>query len=81
MPVILFLIDTSLSMNRKSSSGHTLLDQAKNAADNFIKFRQRDPTSRTDRYMLLTTDVPYNIKVDWETSNKTMDNFCFPYTS
>jgi len=61
-------------MNRKASSGQTLLDIAKNSVDAFIKYRQRDPTSRTDRYMLLTTDSPYNIKVDWETS-KTMDNF------
>ena len=74
MAVIVFLVDTSLSMARKHKTGHKYLDLAKNSIDHFIKFRQRDPRSRTDRYMLLTTEAPYNIKVDWD-SSKTMEAF------
>lgn len=75
MPVILFIIDTSLSMSRRSHTGRTLLDLAKNTVENFTKLRQRDPTSRTDRYMLVTTDTPFNIKTDWRDSSNSFEIF------
>lgn len=37
MPVILFLIDTSASMNQRSHLGTTYLDIAKGAVETFLK--------------------------------------------
>ncbi|XP_018895922.1 integrator complex subunit 6 isoform X2 [Bemisia tabaci] len=69
MTIIVFLIDTSASMNQRAfSSGHpTLLDVAKTAVETFVKVRQRSPESRGDRYMLLTfEEPPANIKAGWK---------------
>ncbi|XP_054712278.1 integrator complex subunit 6-like [Uloborus diversus] len=69
MTIILFLIDTSASMNQRTYLGArpTLLDVAKDAVERFIKIRQRDSASRGDRYMLLTfEDPPHNIKAGWK---------------
>ena len=104
MGIILFLVDTSASMNQKSYLGTSYLDVAKVAIDTFTKvrcvlhhalrvtlcrcsavlpkhcrcctadddlyacssvqYRQRDPASRYDRYMLVSFDDPPNaIKV------------------
>lgn len=65
MTIILFLVDTSASMNQRTYLGArpTLLDVAKDAVEKFIKIRQRDSASRGDRYMLLTfEEPPSNIK-------------------
>ncbi|CAF0781944.1 unnamed protein product [Brachionus calyciflorus] len=68
MPVIMFVIDNSASMNQTTYLGTTYLDLAKGAIENFIKVRSRDQiNSRNDRYMLLTLDEPpTNIKVGWK---------------
>ncbi|KAI1303158.1 Integrator complex subunit 6-A [Halotydeus destructor] len=69
MTIILFLVDTSASMNQRTYLGArpTLLDVAKDAVEKFLKLRQRDPASRGDRYMLLTfEDTPGNIKAGWK---------------
>lgn len=72
MPVILFLIDTSASMNQRSYLGTTHLDVAKGAVETFLKLRSRDPASRGDRYMLLTfEDSPAAIKAGWKESHAT----------
>ncbi|KAG7261947.1 hypothetical protein CRUP_007006, partial [Coryphaenoides rupestris] len=63
MPVLLFLIDTSASMNQRTHLGTTYLDIAKGAVETFMKLRGRDPASRGDRYMLVNfEDVPLGIK-------------------
>ncbi|RWS30395.1 integrator complex subunit 6-like protein [Leptotrombidium deliense] len=69
MTIILFLIDTSASMNQRTYLGArpTLLDVAKDAVEKFLKLRQRDTASRGDRYMLLTfEEPPGNIKAGWK---------------
>ncbi|XP_041439144.1 integrator complex subunit 6-B isoform X2 [Xenopus laevis] len=63
MPILLFLLDTSASMNQRSHLGTTYLDIAKGAVETFMKLRSRDPASRGDRYMLVTLEeLPYGIK-------------------
>ncbi|EDO29883.1 predicted protein [Nematostella vectensis] len=66
MVILVFVVDTSASMNQRTSLGTTLLDVAKNAVETFIKIRQRDQSSRNDRYMLVTLDEPpASIKAGW----------------
>ncbi|XP_046902200.1 integrator complex subunit 6 isoform X2 [Hypomesus transpacificus] len=72
MPVLLFLIDTSASMNQRTHLGTTYLDIAKGAVETFMKLRGRDPASRGDRYMLVNfEDVPVGIKAGWKESHAT----------
>ncbi|XP_068602308.1 integrator complex subunit 6 [Brachionichthys hirsutus] len=72
MPVLLFLIDTSASMNQRTHLGTTYLDVAKGAVETFMKLRGRDPASRGDRYMLVNfEDVPFGIKAGWKESHAT----------
>ncbi|XP_074133450.1 integrator complex subunit 6-like [Sminthopsis crassicaudata] len=72
MPIILFLLDTSASMNQRTEMGTTYLDIAKNSVEVFLKLRSRDPNSRLDRYMLVTSeDPPYCIKAGWKESHAT----------
>ncbi|XP_017299468.1 integrator complex subunit 6-A-like [Diaphorina citri] len=69
MTIIVFLIDTSASMNQRAYLGGRpkLLDIAKGAVETFVKVRQRSPESRGDRYMLLTfEEPPSNIKAGWK---------------
>lgn len=77
MTIILFLIDTSSSMNQRTYLGArpTLLEVAKDAVEKFLKSRQRDPASRGDRYMLLSfEDPPSNIKAGWKESHSVFMN-------
>lgn len=77
MTIILFLIDTSSSMNQRTYLGArpTLLDVAKDAVEKFLKARARDIASRGDRYMLLTfEDPPHNIKAGWKESHAVFMN-------
>ncbi|XP_043487254.1 integrator complex subunit 6 [Polistes fuscatus] len=77
MTIIVFLIDTSASMNQRVYLGGrpTLLDVAKSAVETFVKVRQRSPESRGDRYMLLTfEDPPQNIKAGWKENLATFMN-------
>ena len=68
MPVIVFIVDNSASMNQTTYLGTSYLDIAKSSIENFLKIRSRDQISgRNDRYMLLTLDEPpTNIKVGWK---------------
>uniref|UniRef100_A0A8C6V7M4 Integrator complex subunit 6 n=1 Tax=Neogobius melanostomus TaxID=47308 RepID=A0A8C6V7M4_9GOBI len=73
MPVLLFLIDTSASMNQRTHLGTTYLDIAKGAVETFMKLRSRDPASRADRYMLVNfEEVPFGIKAGWKESHATL---------
>ncbi|KAM9321629.1 integrator complex subunit 6 [Gastrophryne carolinensis] len=75
MPILLFLLDTSASMNQRSHLGTTYLDIAKGAVETFMKLRARDPASRGDRYMLLTLEEsPYGIKAGWKENHSTFMN-------
>lgn len=77
MTIILFLIDTSASMNQRTYLGArpTLLDVAKDAVEKFLKARARDVASRGDRYMLLTfEDPPHNIKAGWKENHAVFMN-------
>ncbi|XP_061923345.1 integrator complex subunit 6 isoform X1 [Entelurus aequoreus] len=72
MPVLLFLLDTSASMNQRSYLGTSYLDVAKGAVETFMKLRGRDPASRGDRYMLVNLeDIPFGIKAGWKESHAT----------
>lgn len=55
MTIIVFLVDTSASMQQKAfvSGRSTLLDVAKGAVEFFVKMRQKSNESRGDRYMLV----------------------------
>ncbi|CAF3070246.1 unnamed protein product [Rotaria sp. Silwood2] len=68
MPVVIFLLDNSASMNQMTHVGTSLFDIGKGAIEQFLKIRQRDAgAARTDRYMLLTLDEPpTNVKVGWK---------------
>ena len=70
--VIVFLVDTSSSMNQLSYQGTSLLDIAKNAVESFIKIRNRDNSGRHDRYILVNFDErPYCIKSGWKENHAT----------
>lgn len=57
-------------MNQRTYLGTTVLDVAKGAVETFMKIRSRDPSSRWDRYMLLTfEDPPANVKAGWKESH------------
>ncbi|KAM9376271.1 integrator complex subunit 6 [Pholidichthys leucotaenia] len=72
MPIVLFLLDTSASMNQRTYLGTTYLDVAKGAVEVFMKLRARDPASRGDRYMLVTfDDPPYGVKAGWKENHAT----------
>nr|XP_020451216.1 integrator complex subunit 6-like [Monopterus albus] len=72
MPILLFLLDTSASMNQRTYLGTTYLDIAKGAVEVFMKLRARDPASRGDRYMLVTfDDPPYGVKAGWKENHAT----------
>ena len=69
MTIIVFLVDTSASMNQRAfvNGKKTLLDISKEAVEVFVKQRQKSAESRGDRYMLLTfDDFPKNIKAGWK---------------
>ncbi|XP_075448109.1 integrator complex subunit 6 isoform X5 [Ascaphus truei] len=75
MPILLFLLDTSASMNQRTHLGTTYLDIAKGAVETFMKLRSRDPASRGDRYMLVTLEEPpYGIKAGWKENHATFMN-------
>lgn len=61
----LFLVDTSSSMNRRTPRGLTLLDCAKSAVEHFVRVRARDPSARTDHYLLVTIS---GVCVGWRSS-------------
>lgn len=59
---VVFVVDTSASMNQRIYNGLSLLDCAKAAVEHFLKVRGRD--LRFDRLFLLTFDEgPGGVKV------------------
>ncbi|EDV21912.1 uncharacterized protein TRIADDRAFT_59612 [Trichoplax adhaerens] len=68
--ILIFVLDTSASMNQQSYLGTSYLDITKGAVEYFLKLRSRDPACRTDKCMLITTDdPPAMIKVGWRESH------------
>jgi integrator complex subunit 6 len=68
---IVFVVDTSSSMNQKTVNGMSLLDVAKSAIEHFIKIRTRQTHgSNQDRYLLVTcaTTISQAIKIGWKES-------------
>ena len=61
--IVVFVIDTSASMNQRFGNGLSLLDCAKAGVERFIKLRGRDASSRSDRYMLVSFEEGANVKV------------------
>eukprot|EP00668_Euglena_longa_P002605 GGOE01003048.1.p1 GENE.GGOE01003048.1~~GGOE01003048.1.p1 ORF type:complete len:911 (-),score=194.94 GGOE01003048.1:134-2866(-) len=56
--IIIFFIDTSVSMNQKlPTQGISLLDAAKCGVEHFIKVRREKADGRNDKYWLFTTDA------------------------
>lgn len=75
MQIVLFIIDNSASMGQRCYLGTRLLDVAKGAVETFIKLRSRDPTSRNDRYMLVTLDdAAHCIKAGWKETHAALIN-------
>lgn len=58
--LVVFVLDTSASMNQRCNNGLTLLDCAKSAIEQFHKVRLRDASVRTDKYMLVTCEEGSN---------------------
>ncbi|XP_071839568.1 integrator complex subunit 6-A-like [Apostichopus japonicus] len=75
MPVLVFLLDTSASMNQRTYLGTSALDLAKGAVETFLKLRAREPASRGDRYMLVSCDdPPATVKAGWKENHATFMN-------
>ncbi|XP_066924176.1 integrator complex subunit 6-like [Clytia hemisphaerica] len=74
MVLLVFLIDTSASMNQRTCLGTSYLDLAKGAVESFIKIRARDPVNaKGDRYMLVTYDEnSKSVKAGWKGVNLQM---------
>ncbi|CAM6103367.1 unnamed protein product [Calypogeia fissa] len=70
--VVVFLLDTSASMNQRCANGLSLLDCAKSAVEHFHKVRSRDASCRLDRYMLVTCE-------DGPDCIKAMDKYPFTH--
>lgn len=65
MTVVVFLLDTSGTMNQRAVTGTTLLDLAKGAIDQLVKLRQR--AAKNDRFLLMTyAEGVAAIKVGWK---------------
>ena len=62
--IVVFVVDTSGSMNQRSGSGLTLLDAAKYGVEHFVKANGR---TAADRYFLITTgDAGHAVKAGWQ---------------
>jgi hypothetical protein len=65
--LIVFVVETSSSMNQRTIQGMTLLDCAKAAIEHFVKVRSYDPNSRMDKYFLVTCEESLSaIKVSFD---------------
>lgn len=64
---IAFVIDTSPSMQQRTSQGASYLDCAKAAVEHSVKIRQRSGyDSSGDKYHLIVTDAQFPIRSTWE---------------
>lgn len=71
--LILFLMDTSASMNQRISNGMTLLDAAKAAIEHFVRLRSKH--NPNDRYFLVTCEEGISgIRCGWHTGMKDQMN-------
>ena len=65
MTIILFLIDTSASMNQRTFMGTSLMDVAKAAVETFMKVKREDAKRSVDTYRFLI--VTFTISSDADT--------------
>src|SRR4051812_42926856 len=66
---VVFVIDTSASMNQRAANGMSFLDAAKSAVERFLALRMRDAAARNDKYMLVTcAEGPACVRVGWKDS-------------
>eukprot|EP00736_Rhodelphis_marinus_P002104 Rmarinus@m.20803 len=66
---VVFVMDTSVSMNQKIGNGMKVSDCAKSAIEHFIKVRMRYPDGIRDRYLLVTCGGMYKaamIRAGWK---------------
>lgn len=64
---IVFIVDTSLSMQQVPNNQMSLLSMAKNGIEHLIKCRSRFSESKYDHYHLLTTNIEQcNVLSSWE---------------
>lgn len=64
MPVVVFVLDTSGSMNQRAATGVTLLDLAKGAISQLVRLRRRD--AKNDRFLLVTfAEGQAAVKLGW----------------
>eukprot|EP00037_Helgoeca_nana_P025131 m.271108 g.271108 ORF g.271108 m.271108 type:complete len:820 (+) comp26865_c0_seq1:66-2525(+) len=78
MVLVAFVLDTSGSMNQRTSNGTTYLDRAKGAIEQFIKFRGRAANHRVpDRFMLFSYAPGLSsVKVDlWHPGHSRLQPF------
>uniref|UniRef100_G3U237 Integrator complex subunit 6 like n=1 Tax=Loxodonta africana TaxID=9785 RepID=G3U237_LOXAF len=72
MPILLFLIDTSASMNQRTDLGTSYLDVAKGAVELFLKLRARDPAvAKTGTCWVTYDEPPYYIQAGWKENHAT----------
>jgi hypothetical protein len=65
MPTVVVLLDTSASMNQRTSSNISLLDAAKAAIELMVR---RFPNERAAKFMLVTTRNGGTVEVGWKDS-------------
>ncbi|CAG9334024.1 INTS6 [Blepharisma stoltei] len=78
---VAFVIDTSPSMQQRTSQGASYLDCAKAAVEHAVKIRQRSGyDSSGDKYHLIVTDYEFSIRSTWEHEflhfSKSLSNIC-----
>nr|XP_023395249.1 integrator complex subunit 6-like isoform X8 [Loxodonta africana] len=72
MPILLFLIDTSASMNQRTDLGTSYLDVAKGAVELFLKLRARDPAvAKTGTCWVTYDEPPYCVEAGWKENHAT----------
>lgn len=81
MPILLFLIDTSASMNQRTYLGTTYLDIAKGAVEIFMKVKRIfTPTLLLLLYLVAMKDPCERIRVDINVYCLVFFNSCVPET-
>lgn len=81
MPILLFLIDTSASMNQRTYLGTTYLDIAKGAVEIFMKVKHNfTPTFSACCCTLLELRIPMTGSVQMNVYCFVFSNSCVPET-
>ena len=59
--IVVFVLDTSVSMNQRAAGGLALLDCAKSAAEHFIKVCQSTPPCRLPHFPVCRTVIVWRL--------------------